>query len=154
MSKIDVSQYLGYYLGQQCQCFWKNEDGSLEYERTAQLVALDTIPGEYRNPVIIQYAIGKEKKNFTRLHYAFDEVKLLLRPLASMSEEEKKECGNLVYDFSGDEELNRWKWQDFETLLDPAQFHYLLSRGFDLFGLIAAGLALDATTINDNTDKG
>lgn len=28
------------------------------------------------------------------------------------------------------------------------QFHYLLSKGFDLFGLIPAGLAIDAKTIN------
>lgn len=28
------------------------------------------------------------------------------------------------------------------------QFHYLLSRGFDLFGLIPAGLAIDAKTLN------
>lgn len=30
----------------------------------------------------------------------------------------------------------------------PIQFHYLLSRGFDLFGLINAGLAIDSKTVN------
>lgn len=32
--------------------------------------------------------------------------------------------------------------------LNPAQFHYLLFLGIDLFGLIDAGLAIDAATIN------
>jgi hypothetical protein len=35
--------------------------------------------------------------------------------------------------------------------LNAAQFHYLLSKGFDLFGLIPAGLAIDATTVNQPT---
>lgn len=32
--------------------------------------------------------------------------------------------------------------------LSPAQFQYLLSRGFDLFSLIESGQAIDATTLN------
>src|ERR1051326_5653783 len=66
--------------------------------------------------------------------------KLLLRPLSDMSPEELQECGNMVYDFSDDADLNNHKWKNFETLLDPLQFVWLLERGFDLFGLIESGL--------------
>ena len=75
------------------------------------------------------------------------ELKPILRPLSDMTEEELQECGNMIYDFSGDPELNDHKWQDFEIGLAPEQFHYLLSKHFDLFGLIDAGLAIDSTTI-------
>lgn len=36
--------------------------------------------------------------------------------------------------------------------LNPAQFLYLLSIGIDLFGLIEAGLAIDATMLNQGTE--
>lgn len=70
----------------------------------------------------------------------------ILRPLSSMTEEELQECGNMIYDFSDDPELNNHKWQDFE-ISAPEQFHYLLSKHFDLFNLIPEGLAIDATTL-------
>lgn len=76
-----------------------------------------------------------------------DFIKLILRPLASMTEEEMKECGNMIYDFSNDPGLNKWHWKDFEIGLSPEQFHYLLSKGFDIFGLIESGLAIDSTSL-------
>lgn len=69
------------------------------------------------------------------------EIKPLLRPLSSMTEEEMHECGNMVYDFSGTD-LDQWQPSDFEIGLAPEQFHWLLKKGFDLFGLIDAGIAL------------
>jgi hypothetical protein len=74
-------------------------------------------------------------------------IKPILRPLNDMSEEELQECGNMIYDFSGDPELNKHEWKQFETMLDPLQFIWLLKRGFDLFGLIEARLAMDRTKI-------
>lgn len=76
---------------------------------------------------------------------AAEECKLILRPLSSMTEEEMQECGNMVYDFSGDPDLNKWEPKDFEIGLAPEQFYWLLSKHFDLFNLIPEGLALDAT---------
>lgn len=50
-----------------------------------------------------------------------------------------KKCGTIcAYDETGDEQ---------ELVNAPRAYHYLLSRGFDLFGLISAGLAIDAKTI-------
>lgn len=71
----------------------------------------------------------------------------ILRPLSDMTDGEMQECGNMVYDFSNDEELNKWQPSDFEIGLAPEQFYWLLSKHFDLFGLIESGLAIDATTL-------
>lgn len=70
--------------------------------------------------------------------------KPLLRPLSDMTHDELQECGNMVYDFSDEPELNNHKWQDFD-FITAEQFQWLLKRHFDLFGLIDAGLALDKT---------
>lgn len=77
-------------------------------------------------------------------------IKPILRPLSDMSEEEMKECGCLTYDFSDEEDLMKWEWQDFKTLLSVEQFLWLLSKHFDLFGLIEAGLAIDKTKTKDD----
>lgn len=82
---------------------------------------------------------------------SFDWFKLLLRPLSDMTEEEAIECGNLDYDFSGEPDLNKWTWKDFDTLNSSSQFQYLLSKHFDLFGLIEAGLAIDKTTLKQQS---
>jgi hypothetical protein len=91
-----------------------------------------------------------ERKGKHSLYYCFDysEIKPILRPLSDMTEEELQECGNMVYDFSGEPELNNHKWKDFE-IAAPEQFHWLLARHFDLFGLIEAGLAIDKTTLTE-----
>lgn len=101
-------------------------------------------------------------------------IKLVLRRLEDMTEEEGIEVTRLVV--HSDEFINvntyRNKFGDIITtwgLLAPmerandaeykynataerswsaAQFHYLLSKGFDLFGLIDAGFAIDAKTLN------
>lgn len=80
-----------------------------------------------------------------------DEIKLLLRPLSDMTDDELQECGNMVYDFSDEPELNNHRWQDFEVLLAPEQFHWLLNKHFDLFGLIESGLAIPKASLKATT---
>jgi hypothetical protein len=66
------------------------------------------------------------------------DFKLLLRPLSDMTEEEK-------------ENIQGTDWGFLETNYDwefsPETFIYLLSKYFDLFGLIEAGLAIDKTKL-------
>ena len=72
-------------------------------------------------------------------------VKLILRHLSDMTEEEAKEIG------WWDEFENRIIYaKDFNQkwMFSSDQMIGLLSRGFDLFGLIEAGLAIDSTTLN------
>lgn len=77
-----------------------------------------------------------------------DQIQLALRRLEDLTEAEMNECGNLDYDFSGDPWLNEWDYTNFNCMLTPNQFHWLLQHGFDLFDLIPAGLAVDVKTIS------
>lgn len=52
-----------------------------------------------------------------------------------------KKCGTIVL-YEEDKEVTR-----DQLISTPLAFHYLLKQGFDLFGLIDAGLAIDAKTI-------
>lgn len=58
-----------------------------------------------------------------------------LRQLSDITEQELKECGNLLYDFSDDPDprMREFTLQDIKDgPLFLEQFQYLLSRGFDL----------------------
>jgi hypothetical protein len=123
-----ISDYLHLYLG--CDLY----TGTGKVKLVA--VQKEAIPCCEFRIIVLNGNVTHEAKN----------VKLLLRRLSSMSEKELQECGNMVYDFSDDPELNNHKPQDFE-ICAPEQFHYLLSKGFDLFGLIDSGLAIDKETI-------
>lgn len=70
------------------------------------------------------------------------EVKLCLRKLSSMSEEVIKECRLLMY---GEVDMAKQIYRYSET---PDSFHYLLSKGFDLWNLIDEGLAIDLNSLN------
>lgn len=66
-------------------------------------------------------------------------VKLILRPFSDMTEEEAVESG--LGTIARDLEMFNRPWS-------PKQFLYLLSRGFDLFGLIESKQAIDKTTLS------
>lgn len=123
MSK-EIKDYLHLYLG--CECL-----ANVPNIEVKQWLIID---GDF---------IGYKGKNY------FTNIQPILRKLSDMTEEEMNECGNLIYDFSDDEELNRWKWSDFDFGC-AEQFHYLLSKHFDLFNLIPEGLAIDKTTFKNN----
>ena len=104
-------------------------------------------PFNYRG--IINYQLLLESGQ----HYSsVKAIKPILRPLSDMTEEEARECGNLVYDFSGEPVFDKWGWKDFACLLASEQFLFLISKHFDLFGLIESGLAVNAAklqTVNE-----
>jgi len=96
----------------------------------------------------------------------FNQVKLILRPLSDMQDDELKTIARISnIDFkerSLDHALalenikaNGIKAIKFDENLKPIEVfeitRYLLSRGFDLFGLIEAGIAIDKTTIKTPT---
>lgn len=72
--------------------------------------------------------------------YSISEIQLELRPLSSMTSEEKREFSNLA----GFEKLDLLFWADVRKAAPVIT--YLLSKHFDLFGLIESGLAIDKTT--------
>ena len=80
----------------------------------------------------------------------FDDIKLLCFPLSSLTKEDIKN----FYQFNNDElKLIDWKeWVEdlmffikAEETFQLSQFEYLLSKKFDVFGLIEAGLAEPVT---------
>lgn len=93
-------------------------------------------------------------------------IKLCLRPLSSMTEEEALyffsiqhaevllykpisfEISDAVQKISyevGGSRLHQWR---IGISLSPKEFQFLLSNGFDLFGLIKSNQALDITKLN------
>lgn len=66
----------------------------------------------------------------------FCDFKLILRPLSSITTEEMNE---LVW---GEQELRHASLQKNPALF-VSEFQYLLSKGFDLFGLIEKGEAIE-----------
>lgn len=81
--------------------------------------------------------------------YELNDWKLILRPLSDMTEEEAKDCHNLTTiqkSIDGKDVIGYYR--ENEPFLEPIQFAFLLSKHFDLFGLIDAGLAIDKTTLN------
>jgi len=65
-----------------------------------------------------------------------EEIEISLRPLSDMTEEEKGNvCGT------------DWTYTDGGWEYTPETFLFLLSKHFDLFGLIDGGLAIDKTTL-------
>lgn len=64
--------------------------------------------------------------------------KPILRPLSDMTNEDEEATGlNATYEYG-------------HHTFTPSEFIYFLSKGFDLFGLIESGLAIDATKIKNN----
>jgi len=76
----------------------------------------------------------------------FGEIKLILRPLSDITEPEKLEVWGLVE--CGQDEVQFSSKYDWETH-NPQLTVLMCKLGFDLFGLIAAGLAIDKTKINN-----
>lgn len=74
--------------------------------------------------------------------YNIGSIKLLLRPLSDMTSEERQHMCICPVDLhKGPTELQA----DKVTCHTAEKTAYLLSRGFDLFGLIERGLAIDET---------
>ena len=71
-----------------------------------------------------------------------ENLKLLLRPLSYLREDELRNAVDpMAYGLSS--------LRGDNALLQAAEMtHYLVSKYYDVFGLIAAGLALDITKIN------
>ena len=76
------------------------------------------------------------------------DFKMILRSLESMTEEEALECWKLTHRMENELiQINGWQVVDYyrrETnFYEAVEFHYLLSKHFDLFGLIDAGIAIE-----------
>jgi hypothetical protein len=170
----DIKDYLHLYLGCEVACYSDHLRPQITFERYATLDGIVNDSSRNEHPVKVSF----HKEGFKyRSHYCykFSEVKLLLRPLSYMTEEEAAFIGELVY---GKPDSVKWRVEhkgnylniyrkhyfksitidyasgdidfyddgELDTSLQQTEiFRYLLSMDFDLFGLIPAGLAIDKT---------
>ena len=120
----DIKDYLHLYLG--CEVYVERYDKI----GTLVMVSSESRMGwvRLRNPDISEW----------------QEIKPILRPLSDMTEEEKDDFADHGYEFEDNGELpvNIWKGVNMS-----GHVLWLLSKGFDLFGLIEAGLAIDKTKL-------
>lgn len=148
------------YLGCEAHLFCETGYGGIEYERTGTLIG---IKPEYDKRNGLVFMCNGGHKWPIELTYKYSEAKPILRPLSDMTEEEARELyriftGEFWEDaFWSDSPvlpcLENWVDIDAEGYCSymriatgkPYAWRYLLSRHFDLFGWIPAGLAIDKT---------
>lgn len=125
-------QIAGMLIGQKAELFW---DGQLD--RVGKLV-------EIHQEKKGSNGLGFYTEDMGLLFYPYKDVVFLLRSLDSITEEEAR----YLYKGAGCEnekikDLREWiiNKSAEQILFTPTAWIYLLSKGFDLFGLIEAGLA-------------
>jgi hypothetical protein len=168
--QLAVTEYLHLYLG--CEVQTINGTGIL-------ISVGDSGRGE---DCVVSIQTNDEESGFygewTDYDFEHHKIKPILRPLSDMTEEEAQVLFRMYWgrdyeeDWSGDtgsayfkpRRINPTKEHtmriieglDYQTgdFLTVAKIvPRLLALGFDLFGLIPAGLAIDATTINNQNPK-
>lgn len=133
-------QIAGMLIGQKAELFW---DGQLD--RTGTLIEIQQ-ENEGSN------GLGFDTEEHGLLWYPYKDVVFLLRRLDNITEYEALELHTIVYgfEFSGVTACKDWFalygddlqcTQIEQAIGTPAAWLYLLSKGFDLFGLIDSGLA-------------
>jgi hypothetical protein len=141
---MNLQDYAQYYIGARCLNTWFPAGHGLH---NAEWI----LQGFHATSVKPYKLENKVDMVFT------DSIKLVLRRLEDMTEGEAIDF--LKHAITGGEYIahNEYAviWQSNGSRSDiyylfcpPSGFHYLLQQGFDLFGLIEAGLAVDAKTLN------
>lgn len=124
---------------------------ALPYGVKAQVLGWDEEKGEVEVPLRI-YSINTDgyvyfENNDYDVNYLYvDEVKPYLRPMESMTEEEKGElyssCGIISLDFER-------RTTDMVAIFNSAKVvDYFKAHHFDFMGLIPIGAAIDCTNLN------
>lgn len=127
MSK-QLKDYLHLYLG--CECMYLNGEA-----------VISEISMDSRYELLCSVKLKGGKKH---LQAAIEKVKPILRPLPDMTDEEKKEIDKQYKAFTKSKTFN-----DTGVVMWAAKHtQILLSKHFDLFGLIESGLAIDKTKTN------
>jgi len=160
----DLKDYLHFYIGCRVQ-LTINPNSAISSVLVADIVSINT--GKY---ITLRY---KGSKNYlvSKYPYPFSQIKLILRRLSSMTEVEAIEICKIetnpnryeaieIFEIKTDSiwYMDGSKWygdgvEDYNDLyiyfnqLTPEQFKKLIEMGFDLFGLIDSGLAIDAGTL-------
>lgn len=152
MSK-DIKDYLHLYLG--CEVYnptypmWR-----------FRLVAISGV--EAGKNIRLEVIIDEQEGPYPDTGWCWPErLKLILRSLSDMTEEEMKQVAWLQFNYKAEDVRGKdrhgnikvvnkspfYYWINPIRNTNPETTLYLLSKHFDLFGLIEAGIALDKTTL-------
>lgn len=137
MDSKNIKDYLHLYLG--CPCLF-----SINYGTQYENLSVHRLDGIVRSRV---YVSSIENGGGS---CEIDKIKLILRPLSDMTEEE----ANCFYSFGGSRSIVNPKYainqifganlfyEGYNRIQIAHLTQHLLSNGFDLFGLIDSGLAI------------
>lgn len=106
-----------------------------DYERDCECSSVETLIGINDRFVYTLRKDEKDKHSICEPLSVLD-YKPFLRPMSSMTEEEKKKYGLLCFDVS--------YYERYTPKCSYELIKWLLERHFDFMGLIAKGLALEA----------
>lgn len=147
---MDIKFYLPYYFGRRCQIWYGKTKGDSEAYTTGTIVGVNYDKHYDRawevEVLVDRYCNVNGEVLLNRYcHFGYDNVLPILRPVTDMTEAEDIETSRI-----GAKAYYKQEDQSAMTYLNlqfAAENHYLLSCGFDLFGLIQAGLAVDQTKL-------
>lgn len=141
MSYKKLSEYLPYYLG--CRCKYKHQEKK-------GLINIHEGVGMWRL-IAIHYTEGKvnlEAKGCIEV-VSMKDVTPILSKLEDITEEDIKAVGFEAHQMLRNEQGDRVIPAKEKGFVWAAkQTHYLLSKHYDLFGLIESGLAIDKKTLS------
>lgn len=100
---------------------------------------------EYKGSITVRLGNDSHKSQSLYWNEFYPTGKLLLRPLYDMTKVEKDHVGYDAYKVLRDKTIPNDKRTPFEW--SAKQTAYLLKQGFDLFGLIDAGLAINKSKL-------
>jgi hypothetical protein len=143
----NIKDYLHLYLG--CECIGYSH---FKDESTGQNIE---VPLKRKIVGVTQYGVELEGGTFSVAY-----VKPILRPLSDMTEEEKVELFTLNF---GNHRFTNFGYDSIECIIladkderirvglssnsmGANAFLFCLTRGFDLFGLLESGLAINANS--------
>jgi hypothetical protein len=147
----EIKNYLPFYLG--CKVFYGRE--------IWEFIGINK-PYKTNKDVFVSISIRPPNKGFRSMVSLcnLSDIKLILRPLSDITEEEAIDIWDIMNADGGNKkELSKYDViEQGKSLVYSicymanivatfALTHYLLSKNFDIFGLIGAGLAIDSTTI-------
>jgi hypothetical protein len=140
----DIKNYLHFYLG--CEVEVRKKDRDKKWLRGfISEISRGSNHGDWievnfnKVVTILNQEWEERSSNFHNYFIGYDEIKPILRPLTEMTDEEMDEMGQYaVKAYTIESEAQAGEYIGQSAL-------YLLSKHFDLFGLIEAGLAIEKT---------
>jgi hypothetical protein len=135
----NIRDYLHLYMGCKVET---NING--KYVHPYGCLSIDVIDSDTYNTIIFNLKLSENDLEKGWVDNTHLYVKPILRPLSSITEDEKNEASAFI------EPTNQFRLYSSGYTHYAKCTHFLLSNGFDLFGLIEAGLAIDATTLTNS----